>query len=159
MNIYDIDIHTLQGKSFDFSQYQGKKILVVNTASKCGLTPQYQQLQELHEKFGDKVAVIGVPCNDFAGQEPGSEEEIAQFCDLNYNVSFPLLEKVKIKGDAPHPLYQFLTQKSKNGFQDSEVAWNFQKYILDENGHLIAVVAPQTDVFSDEVLSALEISL
>lgn len=159
MNIYDIDIHTLKGQPFDFSQYKGKKILVVNTASACGLTPQYKQLQELHEKFSDQVAVVGVPCNDFAGQEPGTAEEIAQFCDLNYKVTFPLLEKVQIKGDTPHPLYQFLTQKSKNGLEDSEVAWNFQKYILNEEGQLIAVISPRTEVFSDEVLSALGISL
>lgn len=159
MNIYDINIHTLKGQAFDFSQYKGKKILVVNTASACGLTPQYKQLQELHEKFSDQVAVIGVPCNDFAGQEPGTPEEIAQFCDLNYKVTFPLLEKVQIKGDTPHPLYQFFTQKSKNGLEDSEVAWNFQKYILNEEGQLIAVISPRTEVFSDEVLSALGISL
>lgn len=159
MKLYDIQINDLKGQSFDFSQYQGKKILIVNTASKCGLTPQYKQLQELHEKFGDKVAVVGVPCNDFAGQEPGSVEEIAQFCDLNYNVTFPLLEKVKIKGESIHPLYQYLTQASKNGLQDSDVTWNFQKYIIDENGQLINVVAPQTEVFSEEVLSALGISL
>ncbi len=159
MNLYDIQINTLKGQPFDFSQYQGKKVLVVNTASACGLTPQYAQLQELNDKFSDKVAVIGVPCNDFAGQEPGTPEEIAQFCDLNFKVSFPLTEKVNIKGENPHPLYQFLTQKSLNGLEDSEVAWNFQKYLLDENGQLLKVISPRTEVFSDEVLSAIGISL
>lgn len=159
MNLYDIQINTLKGQPFDFSQYKGKKILVVNTASACGLTPQYAQLQELNEKFSDNIAVVGVPCNDFAGQEPGTAEEIAQFCDLNYKVSFPLTEKVSIKGDTPHPLYQFLTQKTLNGLEDSEVAWNFQKYLLDENGQLINVFSPRTEVLSDEVLSAIGISL
>lgn len=159
MHLFEIDIHTLKGEKFDFSTLKGKKILLVNTASACGLTPQYRQLQELHEKFGQQIAVIGVPCNDFAGQEPGTPEEIESFCDLNYKVSFPLLEKVKIKGEQVHPLYQFLTQKELNGKEDSEVTWNFQKYILDENGNLIKVVSPVTEVFSEEVLSALGISL
>lgn len=159
MNLYDIQINSLKGTRFDFSQYQGKKVLIVNTASACGLTPQYAQLQELHEKFQDKIAIVGVPCNDFAGQEPGSPEEIAQFCDLNYKVSFPLTEKVSIKGEKPHELYQFLTQKSSNGLEDSEVAWNFQKYLLDENGQLTHVFSPKTEVLSDEVLSAIGITL
>lgn len=159
MNLYDIQINTLKGQPFDFSQYKGKKVLIVNTASACGLTPQYRQLQELHEKFQDKVAVVGVPCNDFAGQEPGTSEEIAQFCELNYKVSFPLTEKVSIKGEEPHPLYRFLTRKSLNGLEDSEVAWNFQKYLLNETGQLIQVFSPRTEVLSDEVLSAIGISL
>lgn len=159
MNLYDIKINFLHGETLDFSKYQGKKVLIVNTASACGLTPQYAQLQELYEYNHELVEVIGVPCNDFAGQEPGSANEIQKFCDINYKISFPLTEKVKIKGDQIHPLYQFLTQKSLNHLQDSEVAWNFQKYLINENGELIQVFSPQTEVLSEEVFKAIGISL
>ena len=159
MNLYDIKINLLQGDTLNFSKYQGKKILIVNTASACGLTPQYAQLQELYEYNHEHVEVIGVPCNDFASQEPGTPEEIKQFCDINYKISFPLTEKVSIKGENIHPLYQFLTQQSLNHLQDSEVSWNFQKYLIDENGHLIHVFSPKTDVLSEEFFKAIGISL
>lgn len=159
MNLYDIKINLLNGEALDFSKYQGKKILLVNTASACGLTPQYAQLQELYEIHSNILEIIGVPCNDFAGQEPGTANEIQEFCDLNYKVSFPLTEKVKIKGDDIHKLYQFLTQKSLNNLQDSEVSWNFQKYLLNENGELTHVFSPRTEVISEEVLNAIGISL
>lgn len=153
--IYHYSIHTLSGRPFDFSALRGKKILVVNTASACGLTPQYKQLQELYETSKSKLEIVGVPCNDFANQEPGSAEAIEQFCEVNFGVTFPLLEKVKILGDAPHPLYQFLTQKSLNGLEDSEVKWNFQKYLINEEGQLTHVFSPTTEPLSDEILNAI----
>jgi len=128
---------------------------VVNTASACGLTPQYKQLQELYEATKDKLEIVGIPCNDFANQEPGTAEEIEHFCEMNFGVTFPLLEKVKILGEAPHPLYQFLTQKSLNGLQDSEVKWNFQKYLINEEGKLTQVFSPVTEPLSDEILKAI----
>jgi glutathione peroxidase len=134
---------------------RGKKILVVNTASACGLTPQYKQLQELYEATKDKLEIVGVPCNDFANQEPGSAEEIERFCEVNFGVTFPLLEKVKIMSDTPHPLYQFLTQKALNGLEDSEVKWNFQKYLINEEGKLTHVFSPVTEPLSDEILKAV----
>ena len=153
--IYDYSIHTLSRQPFDFSALRGKKILVVNTASACGLTPQYKQLQELYETTKDKLEIIGVPCNDFANQEPGSAEEIERFCEVNFGVTFPLLEKVKILGDTPHPLYQFLTQKALNGLEDNEVKWNFQKYLINEEGKLTHVFSPVIEPFSDEILKAV----
>lgn len=159
MNLYDISINTLEGEDFKFSKLKEKKVLIVNTASACGLTGQYKQLQELHSKYQDKVAVIGVPSNDFAGQESGTPSEILHFCTTNYQVSFPLLEKVNTKSDPIHPLYQFLTQRAKNGLIDNEVKWNFQKYILNETGFLTHVFDPQVEVFSNEILTALDISL
>jgi glutathione peroxidase len=154
--VYDYKLKTIKGEELDLSAYKGKKILLVNTASACGLTPQYKQLEELNENFKDKLQIIGLPCNDFAGQEPGTEEEIAEFCEVNFGVSFPLTSKVKIKGEEPDAIYQFLTKKELNGFSDSEVAWNFQKYLVDETGHLTAVFAPPVEPLSDEILKAIE---
>jgi glutathione peroxidase len=159
MNAHDFELVLLNGSKISLKDFAGKKILLVNTASACGLTPQYAQLQELHEQFKDKVVVVGLPCNDFAGQEPGSAQEITDFCSLNYQVSFPLTDKVCIKGDDVHPLYQWLTHKSLNRYADSEVTWNFQKYLIDEHGELQAVFSPVTEVFQEEVLSAMGISL
>lgn len=155
--VYNIEIKDLKGQPMDLSAYKGKKILLVNTASACGLTPHYAQLQELHENYADKVQVIGLPCNDFGAQEPGTEEEIAAFCDTNYHVTFPLTEKVKILGDNPHPLYKYLTKKELNGFEDSEVVWNFQKYLVSEDGRLVKVFHPQTEPLSDDILGAIGI--
>ena len=154
--VYDYKLKSIQGEELDLSAFKGKKILLVNTASACGLTPQYKQLEELNENFKDKLQIIGLPCNDFAGQEPGTEKEIAQFCEVNFGVTFPLTAKVKIKGDSPDPIYQFLTKKELNGFADIVVAWNFQKYLVDETGHLTAVFAPPVDPLSDEILNAIE---
>ena len=154
--VYGYKLKGIKGNEIDLSTFKGKKILLVNTASACGLTPQYKQLEELSENFKDKLQVIGLPCNDFAGQEPGTETEIAQFCEVNYGVSFPLTAKVKIKGDTPDAIYQFLTKKELNGYADSEVAWNFQKYLIDENGQLSAVFAPPVEPLSDEILNAIE---
>jgi glutathione peroxidase len=154
--VYDYKLKSIDGSEIDLSVYSGKKILLVNTASACGLTPQYKQLEELYENYKDKLVVIGLPCNDFAGQEPGNEKEIAQFCETNFGIRFPLTSKVKIKGDAPDAIYKYLTSKALNGYSDSEVAWNFQKYLINENGMLTGVFAPPVDPLSEEILNAIE---
>ncbi|CAG0912127.1 unnamed protein product, partial [Cyprideis torosa] len=124
---------------------KGKKVMVVNTASECGLTPQYADLQKLYDQYKDQdFVIVGFPANNFGGQEPGSDEQIASFCKENYGVTFPMMSKISVKGDDKHQVYQFLTEKSKNGLQDSEVAWNFQKYLIDENGELAMVIEPRT---------------
>ena len=154
--VYDFAINDINGNRLDLSKFKGKKILLVNTASACGLTPQYKQLEELYENYKEKVQVIGLPCNDFGVQEPGNAEEITKFCEVNFGVTFPLTEKVKILGSTPHPLYEFLMNKELNGYADSEVKWNFQKYLIDENGDLINVIHPQVEPLSEEVLSLIE---
>lgn len=156
-SIHQYKIEGLTGGEIDFSAFAGKKIMVVNVASECGLTPQYQQLQELYEAHKDKLVIVGCPANNFGAQEPGTHDEIRTFCTINYGVTFPLSIKISVKGDDMHPLYQFLTQKNQNGLKDSEVQWNFQKYILDEKGNLTAVIQPGTEPASDEVLNALAI--
>ena len=135
--VYQFKLKGLTGETVDFADYSGKKILIVNVASACGYTSQYAQLQELAEEMKDDVVVIGCPCNQFGGQESGSAEEIQQFCKLNFGVTFPLTEKLEVKGANAHPLYQWLTQKSKNGLADSEVSWNFNKYLINENGGFV----------------------
>jgi len=143
--IYQFKVEDLSGKTFDFASLKGKKILVVNTASKCGLTPQYKELEALYKKYKDQnFVIVGFPANNFGQQEPGTNAEISTFCELNYGVTFPMMSKISVKGSDMHPLYQFLTQKAKNGLQDSDVEWNFQKYLLNEKGELEQVVAPQT---------------
>lgn len=137
MSLYSIKINSLQGKEIDIASYKGKKILFVNVASKCGFTPQYDGLQKLHNKYKDKLVIIGVPCNQFGSQEPGESNEIQEFCSINYGVTFLITEKVDVKGDKQHPLYKFLTQKSKNSKKNSSVKWNFQKYLINEEGYLI----------------------
>ncbi len=142
--IYSFKVKDLSGKEFDFASLKGKKVLIVNTASKCGLTPQYKDLEAIYEKYkGKNFVIVGFPANNFASQEPGTSKEISEFCQLNYGVTFPMMEKVSVKGDAMCEVYQFLTQKSKNGLQDSEVEWNFQKYLINEKGELEKVIAPQ----------------
>lgn len=142
--IYQFKVTDLSGNEFDFSSLKGKKILVVNTASKCGLTPQYKDLEAIYEKYKTKnFVIVGFPANNFASQEPGTNQEIGSFCQKNYGVTFPMMSKVSVKGDDMCDVYKFLTQKSKNGLQDSEVAWNFQKYLINEKGELEKVIAPQ----------------
>lgn len=142
--IYQFTVKDINGDDFDFADLKGKKIMVVNTASKCGLTPQYEQLQSLYERYGGSgFTIIGFPANNFGQQEPGSNTEIAEFCQLNYGVSFPMMSKISVKGEDMHEIYRFLTQKELNGLKDSEVAWNFQKYLIDENGTLAEVIEPQ----------------
>ena len=144
-NVYQFKVKTLIDDDFDFTSLKGKKIMIVNTASKCGLTPQYKDLQALYDTYKEEnFMIIGFPANNFSQQEPGTNAEIAEFCQLNYGVNFPMMAKISVKGEDIHPMYQFLTQKSRNGFEDSEVAWNFQKYLIDENGHLVKVISPKT---------------
>ncbi|WP_426429982.1 glutathione peroxidase [Winogradskyella sp. HB-48] len=136
-SLYDIKINDLQGKPIDLSNFKGKKILFINVASKCGFTPQYRELQKLYETYQEQLVIIGVPCNQFGSQEPGNPNEIKEFCEINYGVSFPITEKIEVKGSNQHPLYQWLTKKQLNGNQNSTVKWNFQKYLIDENGEFI----------------------
>lgn len=144
-NIYQFKVEDLSGNIFDFASLKGKKVMIVNTASKCGLTPQYKDLEAIYKEYKDKgFVIVGFPANNFASQEPGTNEEIASFCQLNYGVTFPMMDKVSVKGDDMCAIYQFLTQKEKNGLQDSNVEWNFQKYLINENGELVKVIAPKT---------------
>lgn len=137
ISLYDISITSLSGEKIDLSKFKGKKILIVNTASECGFTKQYADLQKLHEKYQDKLVIIGAPCNQFGGQEPGNAQEIQSFCQVNYGVTFLMTEKVDVKGENQHPLYQWLTKKELNGVKSSSVKWNFQKYLIDEQGDFI----------------------
>ena len=142
--IYQFEVEDITGKAFPLSNLQGKKVMIVNTASKCGLTPQYKELEALYQQYKDKdFVIIGFPANNFLKQEPGTNEEIATFCQVNYGVSFPMMSKISVKGKDMHPLYQFLTQKSKNGVMDSKVSWNFQKYLIGKDGHLEKVIDPK----------------
>lgn len=151
---YDFTVTTLDGQVFDFSQLKGKRILIVNTASECGYTPQYAQLQELYDTYsGNDFIIIGFPSNDFGGQEPGSNEEIATFCQKNYGVTFPMMDKIIVKGDRMHPVYRWLTQKSQNGVSDAEVRWNFNKFLIDANGNWVACYPSKTEPL-DEVIVA-----
>ena len=154
-SIYDISITSLEGKTVNLSDFKGKKILFVNVASKCGFTSQYKQLQELSEKYGSKVEVIGIPCNQFGNQEPGSGTEIKEFCTKNYGVSFLMAEKCDVTGTSQHPLYKWLTNKSENGVEDSSVGWNFQKYLVDESGKLIKVFKSGVNPMDESITSLL----
>ncbi|MAQ42508.1 glutathione peroxidase [Mesonia oceanica] len=155
--IYQFQVEDIEGNAFDLSSLKGKKVMIVNTASKCGLTPQYKQLEELYQKYkDDDFVIIGFPANNFASQEPGTDEEIAQFCERNYGVTFPMMSKISVKGDDMHPLYQFLTQKSKNGYADSDVSWNFQKYLINEEGKVVEVIDPRTLPTDEKVISWIE---
>ena len=155
--IYQFKVEDLSGDTFDFSTLKGKKILVVNTASECGLTPQYEQLQAIYEKYKDKnFVIVGFPANNFGAQEPGSNQQIATFCQQNYGVSFPMMTKISVKGSDMHAVYQFLTQKAKNGLEDSEVQWNFQKYLINENGELAKVVSPRVLPTDAEITNWIE---
>lgn len=143
-SLHQFSVKDINGDDFAFADLKGKKVLVVNTASKCGLTPQYEQLQKLYDTYGGEAfTIVGFPANNFGNQEPGTNEEIAGFCKLNYGVTFPMMSKISVKGDDMHDVYRFLTQESQNGVKDSEVTWNFQKYLIDEEGRLVDVVAPQ----------------
>jgi glutathione peroxidase len=150
---YDFKVKTLEGGEFDFSSLKGKKVMIVNTASKCGNTPQYKELEELYEQYQGDLVIIGFPANNFANQEPGSAAEIREFCTQNYGVTFPMMEKISVKGKDMHPLYQWLTSEEKNGVKDSNVTWNFQKYLIDENGNLVDVVNPREKPKSEKILA------
>ncbi|OFX89132.1 MAG: glutathione peroxidase [Bacteroidetes bacterium GWF2_33_16] len=151
--LYDFKVNDIDGKEFDLSTLKGKKVLVVNTASKCGFTPQYTDLQKLYEKYGsDKFVIIGFPANNFMSQEPGSNDEIKEFCSTKYNVTFPMMAKISVKGKDIHPLYEWLTSKELNGVMDSNVKWNFQKYMIDENGKLFDVAYSKTNPLDEQIV-------
>lgn len=152
-NFHDFVVKDINGKDYKFSQLKGKKVIVVNTASKCGFTPQYEDLEKLYKEFGGKdFVIIGFPANNFLHQEPGTDKEIKEFCTLNYGVSFPMMSKISVKGNDMHPLYQWLTQKDLNGVEDSKVSWNFQKYLIGKDGKLEKVISPKTKPYDTEIL-------
>lgn len=155
-SIYDIKINMINGKSMDLSQFKGKHILFVNVASKCGFTPQYQGLQELHNQYQDKLQIIGVPCNQFGEQEPGDAETITSFCELNYGVSFLITEKINVKGKHQHPLYTWLTKAINNGVKNASVKWNFQKYLVNPNGTLVDYFLSTTNPLSNKITKHLK---
>lgn len=156
-NFHSFKVETLEGEPFDLASLEGKKVMVVNVASKCGLTGQYEALQAVYEKYGgDDFVIIGFPANNFLSQEPGTPDEIRTFCTENYGVTFPMMEKISVKGDDMHPVYLWLTQKSENGVMDSKVSWNFQKYLIDENGNLHAMYSPRTEPDSEEIIKWIE---
>jgi glutathione peroxidase len=148
---YDFKVKTLEGGMFDFSSLKGKKVMVVNVASKCGNTPQYKDLEALYLKNQENLVIIGFPANNFGSQEPGTAVEIRKFCTENYGVTFPLMEKISVKGSDMAPIYKWLTSKKENGVMDSEVKWNFQKYLIDENGKLVEVLDPKEQPTSDKI--------
>ncbi len=153
--IYDFKVEGLEGGTIDFSAFKGKKILIVNTASKCGLTPQYEGLQKLYDTYKEKLVIVGFPANNFGGQEPGTNTEIGEFCKRNYGVSFPMASKVSVKGDDMAPIYKWLTSKTENGVLDAEIKWNFGKFLLDEKGNLIQYFSSKTLPMSEEITSKL----
>ncbi|WP_053004028.1 glutathione peroxidase [Sphingobacterium sp. Ag1] len=154
--LYDFKVKGLDGSSIDFAQFKGKKILVVNTASKCGFTPQYEGLERLYKRFSDKLVIVGFPSNDFLDQEPDKDAEIAAFCQRNYGVTFPMAAKIDVKGKRQAPIYQWLTNKSLNGVESSAVLWNFQKYLIDENGRLIKHFPPKTDPEDPAIVALID---
>ncbi|GAA3552929.1 glutathione peroxidase [Snuella lapsa] len=155
-DLYEIKINALTGEPIDLSAFKGKYILFVNVASECGFTGQYKELQKLYDTYQDKLMVIGVPCNQFGNQEPGTAKEIQSFCSQNYGVTFLMTEKIEVKGEKQHPLYQWLTQKSKNGKANSTVKWNFQKYLISKNGTLIDFFYSMTNPLSEKITRHLK---
>ena len=153
-SIHQFKVADIYGNIFDFSQLKGKKVMIVNTASKCGLAYQYEALQKLYSQYNDlNFVIVGFPSNDFLWQEPGSNDEIIDFCEQNYGVTFPMMSKITVKGTKKHPIYQFLTQKSKNNYKDSRVTWNFQKYLINKQGRVEKIISPRTRPDSDEIVS------
>ena len=155
-SFYDLEIKSIEGKEIDFNTFKGKKVLIVNVASYCGFTGQYRALEELYESFKDDLVVIGAHCNQFGGQEPNSEKEIMDFCSSNFGVSFLMTEKLNVRGDTQHPLYSWLTKKELNGKIQSSVKWNFQKYLIDENGELLNYFLSTTSPTSSKIVSLIE---
>jgi glutathione peroxidase len=141
---HELTTTSLEGKPVNFADFRGKKVLVVNVASKCGFTPQYAQLQELYDQYGDDLVIIGFPANDFMRQEPGTNDDIAEFCERNYGVTFLMSEKVSVKGNDQHPVFQWLTDRNQNGWNRKAPSWNFYKYLVDEKGELKAVFSSRT---------------
>ncbi|MFC0039993.1 glutathione peroxidase [Actinomadura rayongensis] len=160
MSVFDVEIDALQGGSADLGQYRGKAVLVVNVASKCGLTPQYEGLERLHERYAERgFTVLGVPCNQFMGQEPGTSEEIAAFCSATYGVTFPLTEKVDVNGEHRHPLYRELVDVPDAEGHTGDIRWNFEKFVVGPDGAVAARFSPQTEPESAEVVAAVEAAL
>ena len=160
MSVHDVEISSLNGEPGSLGEYKGKAVLVVNVASKCGLTPQYEGLERLHERFADHgFSVLGVPCNQFGAQEPGSPEEIATFCSTTYGVTFPLTEKVEVNGDGRHPLYERLTATTDAEGKAGDIQWNFEKFLLSPEGEIVARFRPLVDPEADELISAVEATL
>lgn len=156
-SIHHFVVFDINQKPFDFSKLKGKKVMIVNTASRCGYTKQFAGLQELYEKYRDQnFVIIGFPSNDFMNQDPGTNEEILEFCSLNYGVSFPMMSKVIVTGKKKSPVYKFLTDKQHNGVESSNVGWNFQKYLIDENGYLVKVIGTKTEPMDEEILKWIE---
>ncbi len=155
-SIHSFKVKSIEGGTIDFSKFKGKKILVVNTASKCGYTPQYEALEKVYEQYKDKLVIVGFPANNFGGQEPGSDGEIQEFCKARFGVTFPLASKVSVKGDDTAPIYQWLTHKNQNGVLDAEIKWNFNKFLLDENGKMIAYFESKVKPDSEEILKYLK---
>ena len=154
-SIHQFKVTGLDGGEIDFSTFKGKKILIVNTASECGYTPQYKDLEALHNQYKDKLVIVGFPSNDFGGQEPGTNDEIKTFCTKNYGVSFPMAAKVSVKGENIAPIYQWLTKKEKNGVLDAEIKWNFNKFLLNENGEIISKFESSTTPLSQDITDKL----
>jgi glutathione peroxidase len=154
-NIFNFKVAALDGSTIDFATFKGKKILIVNTASECGYTPQYKDLEKLYETYKDKLVIVGFPANNFGGQEPGTNDEIKSFCTKNYGVSFPMAAKVSVKGDDMAPIYQWLTQKDKNGVLDAEIKWNFNKFLIDENGRMINKFESSVNPMSADITDKL----
>lgn len=156
-SFFDFKAKNIDGELIDFKSFKGKKIMVVNVASKCGLTPQYEKLQALYEKYKSKgFIIVAFPANNFLSQEPGTNSEIKQFCTEKYNVTFPVMSKISVKGDDMDPIYQWLTQKAKNGYEDSDVKWNFQKYLISPDGKLVKVISPRTAPDDPEIIKWIE---
>jgi glutathione peroxidase len=154
VTIHDFTVENISGEEFDLAQFKGKKVMIVNTASKCGLTPQYEELQKLYDEYGgDDFVIIGFPANNFLKQEPGENEEIAEFCQKNYGVTFPMMAKISVKGKDQHPLYAYLTTAALNGHSDNEVQWNFQKYLIDPDGKIAKVISPRTKPMDEEIIN------
>jgi glutathione peroxidase len=154
-SIYDFKVPGLDGNTIDLSKYKGKKILIVNTASKCGFTPQYEDLQKLYDAYKDKLVIVGFPANNFGAQEPGTNSEIKEFCKKNYGVSFPMAEKVSVKGDDIHPLFKYLVAEAAKMGVDDPIKWNFTKFLVDEKGKLIAVFPSKVKPMSEEITKYL----
>ena len=154
-SIYDFKVEALDGSTIDFSKFKGKKILIVNTASACGYTPQYEGLEALYKKYQDKLIIVGFPANNFGGQEPGTNGEIKEFCKKNYGVTFPMAAKVSVKGDDTAPIFKWLCSKEENGVTDAEIKWNFGKFLLDEKGNLIEYFPSKIEPMSDEITKKL----
>jgi glutathione peroxidase len=155
-NIYKFKVKAIDGTTINFKDYKGKKIMIVNTASKCGNTPQYEELEKLYKEYKDKLVIVGFPANNFGGQEPGTNEEIGEFCKKNYGVTFPMAEKVSVKGGDVAPIFQYLIAEAKKKGIEDPIKWNFTKFLLDEKGNLLTVIHHKTKPMSEEVLKYIK---